>query len=138
MINRLINFFVFFISVDYNYSMINTQALKNNRLYILDHHDSIVPYLRRINSTSTKMYATRTILFLKYDGTLKPLAIELCMPDSQNEGHGVISQVYTPAKEGVEASVWQLAKAFAAVSDSGCHQLISHWYNPYHTIVSWT
>ncbi|KAK2999070.1 hypothetical protein RJ639_024029 [Escallonia herrerae] len=39
-----------------------------------------MPYLRRINSTSTKMYATRTLLFLQNDGTLKPLAIELSLP----------------------------------------------------------
>ena len=88
-----------------------------------------MPYLRQINSTPTKTYATRTILFLKYDGTLKPLAIELSLPHPQGDQHGAVGQVYTPAEEGVEASVWQLAKAYAAVNDSGCHQLISHWYN---------
>ncbi|KNA19536.1 hypothetical protein SOVF_060820 [Spinacia oleracea] len=103
------------------------KALKNNRLYILDHHDSLMPYLRRINSTPTKTYASRTILFLKYDGTLKPLAIELSLPHPQGDKHGAVSQVYTPAEEGVEASVWQLAKAYAAVNDSGVHQLITHW-----------
>ncbi|CAO2821839.1 unnamed protein product [Amaranthus hypochondriacus] len=103
------------------------EAIKCNRLYILDHHDTLMPYLRRINSTPTKTYATRTILFLKYDGTLKPLAIELSLPHPQGDQHGAVSQVYTPAEEGVEASVWQLAKAYAAVNDSGCHQLISHW-----------
>ncbi|XP_021747485.1 probable linoleate 9S-lipoxygenase 5, partial [Chenopodium quinoa] len=103
------------------------KAIKSNRLYILDHHDTLMPYLTRINSTPTKTYATRTILFLKYDGTLKPLAIELSLPHQQGEKHGAVSQVYTPAEEGVEASVWQLAKAYAAVNDSGTHQLICHW-----------
>ncbi|GAB2266629.1 hypothetical protein Dimus_001625 [Dionaea muscipula] len=103
------------------------QGIKINRLFILDHHDTLMPYLRRINSTSTKTYATRTILFLKYDGTLKPLAIELSLPHPDGDCQGAVSQVYTPAEVGVEGSVWQLAKAYVAVNDSGHHQLISHW-----------
>ncbi|KAL8162695.1 hypothetical protein V2J09_014184 [Rumex salicifolius] len=103
------------------------QAIKSHRLFILDHHDALMPYLNRINSTTTKTYASRTILFLKYDGTLRPLAIELSLPHPQGYKHGAISQVYTPADQGAEASVWQLAKAYAAVNDSGYHQLISHW-----------
>ncbi|KAK0599347.1 hypothetical protein LWI29_004468 [Acer saccharum] len=42
------------------------EAIKKNKLFILDHHDPLMPYLRKINTnTSTKTYATRTILFLK-------------------------------------------------------------------------
>ncbi|KAK9725481.1 hypothetical protein RND81_05G146800 [Saponaria officinalis] len=110
------------------------KAIKNNRLYILNHHDALMPYLRKVNSTSTKTYATRTILFKKYDGTLKPLAIELSLPHPQGDVHGAISQVYTPAEQGVEASVWQLAKAYASVNDSGYHQLVSHWLNTHAVI----
>lgn len=84
-------------------------------------------YLRRINTTTTKTYATRTFLLLQEDGTLKPLAIELSLPHPQGEHHGTVSKVFTPAEYGIEASVWQLAKAYAAVNDSGYHQLISHW-----------
>lgn len=41
------------------------QALKNNKLFILDHHDTLMPYVNRINSnTSSKIYATRILLFL--------------------------------------------------------------------------
>ncbi|KAJ6898823.1 linoleate 9S-lipoxygenase 5 isoform X2 [Populus alba x Populus x berolinensis] len=105
------------------------QALKSNRLYVLDHHDALTPYLRRINSTSTKTYASRTILLLQDDGTLKPLAIELSLPHPQGDHHGAVSKVFTPAEHGVEGSVWQLAKAYAAVNDSGYHQLVSHWYD---------
>ncbi|XP_010488264.1 PREDICTED: linoleate 9S-lipoxygenase 5, chloroplastic-like isoform X2 [Camelina sativa] len=103
------------------------EALEHNKLYILDHHDALMPYLTRINSTNTKTYATRTLLLLQEDGTLKPLAIELSLPHAQGESHGSVSKVFTPAETGVEGSVWQLAKAYAGVNDSGYHQLISHW-----------
>ncbi|KAG6726748.1 hypothetical protein I3842_02G095000 [Carya illinoinensis] len=110
------------------------RAIKNNRLFILDHHDALMPYLTRINSTTTKTYATRTLLLLRDDGTLKPLAIELSLPHPQGEAHGAVSMVFTPAEEGVEGSLWQLAKAYAAVNDSGYHQLISHWLNTHAVI----
>lgn len=98
-------------------------------MFILNHHDTLMPYLRCINSTTTKTYATRTLLFLKEDGTLKPVAIELSLPHPDGDHLGAVSNVYTPANDGQEAVVWQLAKAYVAVNDSGYHQLISHWYN---------
>ncbi|KAK2353189.1 linoleate 9S-lipoxygenase [Trifolium repens] len=110
------------------------QAIQNNRLYILDHHDTLFPYLRKINATETKAYATRTILFLQTDGTLKPLAIELSRPHPQGDSFGPVSNVYLPASEGVEASIWLLAKAFVIVNDSCYHQLVSHWLNT-HAVV---
>ncbi|GMP76988.1 hypothetical protein CsSME_00033427 [Camellia sinensis var. sinensis] len=93
-----------------------------------------MPYLTRINSTTTKTYASRTLLLLQDDGTLKPLAIELSLPHPQGEQQGAKSQVFTPADLGIEGAVWQLAKAYAAVSDSGYHQLISHWLNTHAVI----
>lgn len=102
--------------------------MKANRVFILDHHDTIMPYLRRINNTSTKTYASRTLLFLQDDGTLKPLAIELSLPHPDGDQFGAISKVYTPAEKGVENCIWQLAKAYVAVNDSGVHQLVTHWY----------
>ncbi|XP_042491493.1 probable linoleate 9S-lipoxygenase 5 [Macadamia integrifolia] len=110
------------------------EAIEDNKLFILDHHDTVMPYLRGINTTSTKTYATRTLLLLKEDGTLKPLAIELSRPHPDGDEYGAISKVFTPAEEGVEASVWQLAKAYAAVNDSGIHQLISHWLHTHAAI----
>ncbi|GAV88214.1 Lipoxygenase domain-containing protein/PLAT domain-containing protein [Cephalotus follicularis] len=110
------------------------EALKKNKLFILDHHDALMPYLRCINSTTTKTYATRTLLLLQEDGSLKPLAIELSLPHAQGDHHGAVSKVFTPAEHGVEGTVWQLAKAYAAVNDSGYHQLISHWLNT-HAII---
>ncbi|KAF3454480.1 hypothetical protein FNV43_RR04927 [Rhamnella rubrinervis] len=103
------------------------EAIKNNKLFILDHHDTLMPYLRRINTTHTKTYASRTLLFLKDDGTLKPVAIELSLPSPHGDPLGCISKVYTPANQGVKGSFWLLAKGYVAVNDSGYHQLISHW-----------
>ncbi|PNY14399.1 lipoxygenase [Trifolium pratense] len=109
-------------------------AIRERKLFVLDYHDTMMPYLRRINSTSTKIYASRTILFLQKNGTLKPLAIELSLPHSEGDQYGAISKVYLPAENGVENSIWQLAKAYVAVVDSGYHQLISHWLHT-HAVV---
>jgi len=103
------------------------QALHGNKLFILDHHDAFMPYLERINGLPTaKCYATRTILFLKDDSTLKPLAIELSLP--KPGGKGTISRVILPADRGAESTIWLLAKAYVVVNDSCYHQLMSHWY----------
>ncbi|XP_010094672.2 probable linoleate 9S-lipoxygenase 5 [Morus notabilis] len=110
------------------------EAIKNSKLFILDHHDTLMPFLRRINSTSTKIYASRTILSLQEDGTLKPLAIELSLPHPRGDVFGCTSKVYTPANKGVEGTLWQLAKAYVAVNDSGYHQLISHWLHTHAAI----
>ncbi|KAL3381889.1 hypothetical protein AABB24_001801 [Solanum stoloniferum] len=110
--------------------LIIDEAIKTNKIFILNHHDIVMPYLRRINmSANTKAYASRTLLFLQDNGTLKPLAIELSLPHPDGDQFGTVSKVYTPADQGVECSIWQLAKAYAAVNDTGIHQLISHWLN---------
>jgi linoleate 9S-lipoxygenase len=89
-----------------------------------------MPYLTKFNALEGNyIYATRTVLFRKDDGTLTPLAIELSVPHPNGVQYGVESKVYTPApKDKVEGSIWQLAKAYVVVNDSGYHQLISHWY----------
>ncbi|KAK9076990.1 hypothetical protein SSX86_005325 [Deinandra increscens subsp. villosa] len=110
------------------------EALKNNRLFILDHHDPLMPYLRGINETTTKTYATRTICFLKNNGTLKPVAIELSLPHPDGDEAGVISTVHTPASDGAKGTIWLLAKAYANVNDSGYHQLVCHWLQTHATI----
>jgi len=105
------------------------QALDGNRLFILDHHDRFMPFLIDVNNLEGNfIYATRTLFFLRGDGRLAPLAIELSEPYIDGALTKAKSKVYTPASSGVEAWVWQLAKAYVAVNDSGWHQLISHWY----------
>ncbi|OIW08988.1 hypothetical protein TanjilG_05964 [Lupinus angustifolius] len=110
------------------------EALSKQRLFILDYHDVFMPYLRRINQTSAKSYATRTILFLRDNGTLKPVAIELSLPHPDGDESGAVSKVILPAKEGVESTIWLLAKAYVVVNDSCYHQLMSHWLNT-HAVV---
>ncbi|CAJ1955477.1 unnamed protein product [Sphenostylis stenocarpa] len=110
------------------------EALANRRLFVLDYHDIFMPYIRRINQTYAKTYATRTILFLKENGTLKPVAIELSLPHPGGDQSGAVSQVILPAKEGVESTIWLLAKAYVVVNDSCYHQLMSHWLNTHAVI----
>ncbi|XBH72514.1 hypothetical protein VPH35_099784 [Triticum aestivum] len=106
------------------------QALADNRLYIVDQHDNLMPFLVDINNLDGSfVYATRTLLFLQGNGTLAPVAIELSSPLIQGDLTTAKSTVYTPQHAGVEGWIWQLAKAYASVNDYGWHQLISHWLN---------
>ncbi|KAA3468688.1 putative linoleate 9S-lipoxygenase 5 isoform X1 [Gossypium australe] len=70
------------------------QALKNKRLFILDHHDSVMPYLWKINKeTKTKTYASRTLFFLRYDNTVKSVAIELSSSNEKRDKFGAVNKV---------------------------------------------
>ncbi|CAD6228766.1 unnamed protein product [Miscanthus lutarioriparius] len=108
------------------------QALDSNRLYILDHHDHYMPFLIEVNSLDDNfIYATRTLLFLRGNGTLAPVAIEMSLPELRDGITAAKSTVYTPVPPtaGAEAWVWHLAKAYVNVNDYCWHQGISHWLN---------
>ncbi|KAL5990959.1 hypothetical protein ACLOJK_011865 [Asimina triloba] len=109
------------------------EAMENSRLFILDHHDYLMPYVNRINSRGVCIYASRTLLFLKSDSTLKPVAIELTLPAPGETGDEV-SRVILPATKGMDKALWQLAKAHVAANDSVHHQLISHWLLTHATV----
>ncbi|XP_031248430.1 probable linoleate 9S-lipoxygenase 5 [Pistacia vera] len=109
------------------------QAMKQWRIYILDHHDYLMPYLDKINSKGNVCaYASRTLVYLRNDATVKPLAIELSLPES--EDYDGFNKVYHPAKEGTDAALWQLAKAHVLANDSAYHQLVTHWLHT-HAVV---
>lgn len=101
------------------------QALFENRLFILDHHDYLLPFLAKINMKDVRAYASRTLLFLGEDDILKPVVIELTLPRSSYSMD--VDRVFLPASQGTEAALWQLAKAHVGANDSAYHHLISHW-----------
>ncbi|CAL4941768.1 unnamed protein product [Urochloa decumbens] len=121
------------------------QAVEHERLFVVDHHDLMLPYLKRINDlpgeeekieiSQRKAYATRTLLFLNDDSTLVPLAIELSSPHPEDERLGSISTVYTPPDTSDEMLLadkftpWDLAKAHAAANDACKNNFIFHWLN---------
>ncbi|KAI3927456.1 hypothetical protein MKW92_044446 [Papaver armeniacum] len=111
-------------------------AMEQWRIFILDHHDYLMPFLNKINKEGgVCVYASRTLLFLRDDGTLKPLVIELSLPGLHDEDEGEeINRIFLPATQGIEAALWQIAKTHVVINDSGYHQLISHWLNTHATV----
>lgn len=104
------------------------EAVKAKRLFVVDYHDTFLPYVARINALEgRKMYATRTVFFLRNDGVLMPIAIELSLPPPAPGADGS-KRVFTPGKEATSFWLWQLAKLHVCTNDSGYHQLVSHWY----------
>lgn len=102
------------------------QALKENKLFIIDYHDIYLPFLDRINALDgRKAYATRTIFFLTSVGTLKPIAIELSLPENGPDSQS--KRVVTPPIDATSNWMWQLAKAHVCSNDAGVHQLANHW-----------
>ncbi|XP_050286998.1 linoleate 13S-lipoxygenase 3-1, chloroplastic-like [Quercus robur] len=102
------------------------QALEENRLYIIDYHDKILPFLNQVNCfDDRKAYATRTIFFLTPIGTLKPIVIELSLPPV--DPNSPAKQVLTSPVDATTTWMWQLAKAHVCSNDCGVHQLVHHW-----------
>ncbi|KAH9326916.1 hypothetical protein KI387_007094, partial [Taxus chinensis] len=104
------------------------EAIACKKLFILDYYDPFMVYAERINKLSedVKSYASRTLFFLTKEGTLSPVAIELCLPPI--DGNEAVRKVFTPSKDGTEeGALWQLAKAHVKSNEAGYHQLVSHW-----------
>lgn len=102
------------------------EALDSNRLYTVDYHDVYLPFVDRINALDGRaVYATRTIFFLTDNGTLKPIAIELCLPENGLSSRS--KRVVTPDGNATSFWMWQIAKAHVWANDASVHQLIHHW-----------
>ncbi|KAK4349800.1 hypothetical protein RND71_029113 [Anisodus tanguticus] len=102
------------------------EALDANRLFIVDYHDIYLPFLDRINVLDGRnAYATRTIYFLSDLGTLKPITIELSLPQTGPSSQS--KRVVTPPVDATGNWMWQLAKAHVCSNDAGVHQLVNHW-----------
>ncbi|VAI26369.1 unnamed protein product [Triticum turgidum subsp. durum] len=104
------------------------EAVANKKLFMLDYHDLLLPYVLKVRKLEgTTLYGSRALFFLTDDGTLRPIAIELTRPKSKRKPQW--RQVFTPGCDGsVTGSwLWQLAKAHVLAHDAGVHQLVSHW-----------
>ncbi|KAI6669504.1 hypothetical protein NL676_004389 [Syzygium grande] len=103
------------------------EAIEQKKLFMLDYHDLFLPYVNKVRQLKgTTLYGSRTLFFLTPDETLKPLAIELTRPPT-DDGKPQWKQVFTPFCHSTSMWLWRLAKAHVLAHDSGHHQLVSHW-----------
>ncbi|KAK9157038.1 hypothetical protein Scep_003612 [Stephania cephalantha] len=104
------------------------EALEKKRLFMLDYHDLFLPYVNQVRDLGdTYLYGSRTLFFLRDNGTLQPIAIELTRPASNDQKLEPWKQVYTPTSEPTKEWLWKFAKLNVLVQDSAYHQLIAHW-----------
>ncbi|XP_068641156.1 linoleate 13S-lipoxygenase 2-1, chloroplastic-like [Aristolochia californica] len=102
------------------------EALKRKKLFVLDYHDLLLPYVHKVRDLEdTTLYGSRTLFFLTRDSTLRPIAIELTRPKSDTQAQW--AKVYTRGYDATECWLWKLAKAHVSAHDAGYHQLVSHW-----------
>ncbi|KAI9196182.1 hypothetical protein LWI28_021733 [Acer negundo] len=102
------------------------EAIKQKKLFKLDYHDLLLPYVEKVRELEgSTLYGSRTLFFLTPSGTLRPLAIELTLPPI--DGKPQWKRVYTPSWHSTEFWLWRFAKAHVLAHDSGYHQLVSHW-----------
>lgn len=102
------------------------EAIKQKKLFVLDYHDLLLPYVKKVRELpGTTLYGSRTLFFLNQDDTLRPLTIELTRPPM--DGKPQWKDVYRPTWHASDVWLWRLAKAHVLAHDSGYHQLVSHW-----------
>ncbi|XP_010928833.1 linoleate 13S-lipoxygenase 2-1, chloroplastic [Elaeis guineensis] len=102
------------------------EALQQKRLFMLDYHDVLLPFVHKVRELGgTTLYGSRTLFFLTMDDTLRPIAIELTRPASPIKPQW--KQVFTHCWDATGSWLWKLAKAHVCAHESGYHQLVSHW-----------
>ncbi|XP_062083943.1 lipoxygenase 2, chloroplastic-like [Humulus lupulus] len=110
----------------YDYTLLD--ARREKKLYLLDYHDVLLPYVSKVRKLKGRtLYGSRTLFFLTPYGTLMPVAIELTRPPM--DGQPQWKEVYTPTANwhSTDIWLWKLAKAHVLAHDAGVHQLVSHW-----------
>ncbi|PSS28777.1 Lipoxygenase [Actinidia chinensis var. chinensis] len=102
------------------------EAIENKRLFILDYHDMLLPFMERMNSLpGRKAYASRTVFLYTRTGFLRPITIELSLPPTPSSPEN--THVYTHGHDNTAHWIWKLAKAHVCSNDAGVHQLVNHW-----------
>ncbi|KAJ6318850.1 hypothetical protein OIU76_014245 [Salix suchowensis] len=102
------------------------KAIEEKRLFILDYHDMLLPFIEKMNSLpGRKAYASRTVFFHDQAGILRPIVIELSLPSSPSSPCN--KHVYTHGHDATTHWIWKLAKAHVCSNDAGVHQLVNHW-----------
>ncbi|XP_042492206.1 lipoxygenase 6, chloroplastic, partial [Macadamia integrifolia] len=102
------------------------EAIKDRRLFILDYHDILLPFIKKMNSLpGRKAYASRSVFFYTNNGFLRPVAIELSLPPTPSLPRR--KWVHTHGHDATAHWTWKLAKAHVSSNDAGIHQLVNHW-----------
>ncbi|KAJ6911396.1 lipoxygenase 6 [Populus alba x Populus x berolinensis] len=102
------------------------KAIEEKRLFILDYHDMLLPFIEKMNSLpGRKAYASRTVFFYDQAGILRPIVIELSLPPSPSSPCN--KHVYIHGHDATAHWIWKLAKAHVCSNDAGVHQLVNHW-----------
>ncbi|KAK1294194.1 hypothetical protein QJS10_CPA16g00199 [Acorus calamus] len=102
------------------------QAIEEKRLFILDYHDMLLPFIKKMKSLKDKkVYASRTIFFFDKNEILRPLVIELSLPPTTSSPEK--KYIYTHGHDATTHWTWRMAKAHVCVNDTGVHQLVNHW-----------
>ncbi|XP_031124547.1 lipoxygenase 6, chloroplastic isoform X2 [Ipomoea triloba] len=97
------------------------EAIAQKRLFIIDYHDMLLPFMEKMNSLAgKKAYATRTIFLYTPSATLMPIIIELSLPHRNK-------RVLTHDSDATSYWIWKQAKAHVCSNDAGVHQLVNHW-----------
>ncbi|XVE92190.1 hypothetical protein REPUB_Repub01dG0075800 [Reevesia pubescens] len=101
------------------------KAIEEKRLFILDFHDMLLPFIKRMNNIpGRKAYASRTVFFYSKNGILTPIVIELSLPPTPSSRN---KYVFTCGHDATTYWIWKLTKAHVCSNDAGVHQLVNHW-----------
>ncbi|KAI3467678.1 hypothetical protein Pfo_024341 [Paulownia fortunei] len=109
------------------------EAIKDKKLFILDYHDLLLPFIEKMNSLPDReAYASRAIFYYSETGVLRPIVIELSLPPTPSSPRN--KYVFTHGRDATTHWLWKLAKAHVCSNDAGVHQLVNHWLNTHASV----